>query len=52
MTLADALSRAGAEVEGLHGVTVDVVAVGDLALDDRLRALVINDTVPEAAKTS
>ena len=39
-TLAAALSRAGAEVEGLHGVTVDVVAVGDLPLDDRLRALV------------
>ena len=36
-TLAAALSRAGAEVEGLHGVTVDVVAVGDLPLDDRPR---------------
>lgn len=39
-TLAAALARAGAEVEGLHGVTVDVVAVGDLPMDDRLRALV------------
>jgi len=39
-TLAAGLARAGEEVEGLHGVSIDVVAVGDLVLDDRLRALV------------
>jgi phage shock protein PspC (stress-responsive transcriptional regulator) len=39
-TLAAALARAGEEVEGLHRATIDVVAVGDLPLDDRLRALV------------
>ena len=38
-TLAAALARAGEEVEGLHGVTIDVVAVGDLPMDDRLQAL-------------
>jgi signal transduction histidine kinase/phage shock protein PspC (stress-responsive transcriptional regulator) len=53
-TLAAALSRAGAEVEGLHGVTVDVVAVGDLPLDDRLRALVAaaREAMVNAAKWS
>jgi hypothetical protein len=53
-TLAGALSRAGAEVEGLHGVTVDVVAVGDLPLDDRLRALVAaaREAMVNAAKWS
>jgi len=39
-TLAAALTRVGEEVEGLHGTSIDVVAVGDLPLDDRLRALV------------
>ncbi|MCA1692802.1 MAG: PspC domain-containing protein [Actinobacteria bacterium] len=39
-TLASALQRAGEEVEGMHGVSIDTVAVGDLPLDDRLRALV------------
>jgi signal transduction histidine kinase/phage shock protein PspC (stress-responsive transcriptional regulator) len=53
-TLAAALSRAGDEVEGLHGVTVDVVAVGDLPLDDRLRALVAaaREAMVNAAKWS
>lgn len=53
-TLAAALSRAGAEVEGLHGVTVDVVAVGDLPLDERLRALVAaaREAMVNAAKWS
>ena len=53
-TLAAALSRAGAEVEGLHGVTIDVVAVGDLPLDDRLRALVAaaREAMVNAAKWS
>ena len=53
-TLAAALARAGAEVEGLHGVSVDVVAVGDLALDDRLRALVAaaREAMVNAAKWS
>jgi signal transduction histidine kinase/phage shock protein PspC (stress-responsive transcriptional regulator) len=53
-TLAAALARAGAEVEGLHGVTVDVVAVGDLALDDRLHALVAaaREAMVNAAKWS
>lgn len=53
-TLGAALSRAGAEVEGLHGVTVDVVAVGDLPLDERLRALVAaaREAMVNAAKWS
>jgi signal transduction histidine kinase/phage shock protein PspC (stress-responsive transcriptional regulator) len=53
-TLAAALSRAGAEVEGVHAVSVDVVAVGDLPLDDRLRALVAaaREAMVNAAKWS
>ncbi|MDQ4090999.1 MAG: PspC domain-containing protein [Actinomycetota bacterium] len=53
-TLAAALARAGAEVEGLHGVSVDVVAVGDRPLDDRLRALVAaaREAMVNAAKWS
>ena len=53
-TLAAALTRAGAEVEGVHGVSVDVVAVGDLPLDDRLRALVAaaREAMVNAAKWS
>jgi signal transduction histidine kinase len=38
--VAAALTRAAEEVEGLHGVKLDVVAVGDCPLDDHLRALV------------
>ena len=53
-TLATALARAGEEVEGLHGATIDVVAVGDLPLDDRLRALVAaaREAMVNAAKWS
>lgn len=53
-TLAAALTRAGEEVEGLHGVTIDVVAVGDLALDERFRALVAaaREAMVNAAKWS
>ncbi len=35
-----ALERSAAEVEELHGVPVELVVVGDCALDDRLDALV------------
>jgi len=38
--LAAALERAAAEVEDLHGVQIEVVAVGDRPLDDRHAALV------------
>jgi signal transduction histidine kinase/phage shock protein PspC (stress-responsive transcriptional regulator) len=53
-TLGAALARAGEEVEGLHGVTIDVVAVGDLPLDDRLQALVAatREAMVNAAKWS
>ena len=53
-TLAAALARAGEEVEGLTGVTIDVVAVGDLPLDDRVRALVAaaREAMVNAAKWS
>jgi signal transduction histidine kinase/phage shock protein PspC (stress-responsive transcriptional regulator) len=53
-TLAAGLARVGEEVEGLHAVTVDVVAVGDLPLDDRLRALVAaaREAMVNAAKWS
>jgi signal transduction histidine kinase/phage shock protein PspC (stress-responsive transcriptional regulator) len=53
-TLAAGLARAGEEVEGLHGVSIDVVAVGDLPLDDRTRALVAaaREAMVNAAKWS
>jgi signal transduction histidine kinase/phage shock protein PspC (stress-responsive transcriptional regulator) len=53
-TLAAALTRAGEEVEGLHGVSIDVVSVGDLPLDDRVRALVAaaREAMVNAAKWS
>ena len=53
-TLASGLARAGEEVEGLHGVSIDVVAVGDLPLDDRTRALVAaaREAMVNAAKWS
>ena len=53
-TLAAALARVGEEVEGLHGVTIDVVAVGDLPLDDRAQALVAaaREAMVNAAKWS
>ena len=40
-TLRGALEAAAADVEAAHGGTVDVVCVGDLALDDRTSALVL-----------
>lgn len=39
-TLADAVRRAAAEVEDLHGVPVEVVCVGDCELDAALGAMV------------
>lgn len=38
-TLKSAISKAAAEVEDLHGVAVDVVAVGDCPVDEALEAL-------------
>jgi signal transduction histidine kinase len=40
-TLADAVDRAAAEVEELHGVRVEVVHTGDAPLDERTQALVL-----------
>jgi signal transduction histidine kinase len=40
-TLADAVDRAAAEVEELHGVRVEVVHAGDAPLDERAQALVL-----------
>jgi signal transduction histidine kinase len=40
LTFASAIEAAAAEVETDHGLPVDVVTVGDCALDDRLEALV------------
>ena len=53
-SLAVALTRAGEEVEGQHGVSIDVVAVGDLPIDDALRALVAaaREAMVNAAKWS
>jgi len=39
-TLAAEISRVAAEVEQSHGVSIDVVAVGDCSVDDRLQAMV------------
>jgi signal transduction histidine kinase len=38
-SFAAALKKAAAEVEDAHGVPVDVVTVGDTAIDDRIRAV-------------
>ncbi|MDQ3897203.1 MAG: PspC domain-containing protein [Actinomycetota bacterium] len=53
-SLAAALARAGEEVEGLHGVNIDVVAVGDLPIDERGAALVAaaREAMVNAAKWS
>lgn len=53
-TLAGAVTRVAQEVEGLHGVSVDVVSVGDCPLDDRLTALVAaaREAMVNAAKWS
>jgi len=39
-TLATDVTRVAEEVEASHGVSIDVVVVGDCPLDDRLRAMV------------
>ena len=53
-TLAAAVAREAEEVEGLHGVAVEVVAVGDCPLDDHLAALVAaaREAMVNAAKWS
>jgi signal transduction histidine kinase len=38
-TLSSALERAAAEIEDLHGATIEVVVVGDCPLDERAEAL-------------
>jgi len=40
-SLADAVDRAAAEIEELHGVRVEVVHTGDAPLDERSQALVL-----------
>jgi signal transduction histidine kinase/phage shock protein PspC (stress-responsive transcriptional regulator) len=51
-SLAGALRAAAAEVEDAHGVSVDVVAVGDCELDEPLRPIVqaTREAVTNAAK--
>jgi signal transduction histidine kinase len=51
-TLAAALERAAADVEDAHGVTVDLVTVGDCPLDEALRAalLAAREALVNAAK--
>jgi signal transduction histidine kinase/phage shock protein PspC (stress-responsive transcriptional regulator) len=51
-TVQSALERVAAEVEDAHGVAVEVVVVGDGALDDRLRAmlLAVREALVNAAK--
>jgi signal transduction histidine kinase len=53
-TLGTALSQAADEVEGRHGVTIEVVTVGDCPLDERLSALVAaaREAMVNAAKWS
>ena len=53
-TLAAAITRAAAEVEDLHGVSVDVVTVGDCRLDDEVSAVVAaaREAMVNAAKWS
>jgi signal transduction histidine kinase len=53
-TLAAALTRTAEEVEVDHGVTIDVVAVGDAPLDDRREAVVAaaREAMVNAAKWS
>ncbi|HEX6595459.1 MAG TPA: PspC domain-containing protein [Acidimicrobiales bacterium] len=53
-TLAAAVARVAEEVEGLHGVQMEVVAVGDSAMDDRLTALLAaaREAMVNAAKWS
>jgi signal transduction histidine kinase len=51
-TMQAELERTAAEVEDAHGVTVDVVVVGDCPLDDGLRALLLaaREALVNAAK--
>ncbi|MDP9416885.1 MAG: histidine kinase, partial [Actinomycetota bacterium] len=51
-TLTAALERLAADVEDAHGVSVDVVTVGDCDLDEHLRALLhaTREAVVNAAK--
>jgi signal transduction histidine kinase len=53
-SFAAALKKAAAEVEDAHGVPVDVVTVGDTALDDRIRAVLkaAREAVVNAARHS
>jgi signal transduction histidine kinase len=53
-TLSEALASLQQEVESVHGVRVEVVTVGDAALDERSRALVAaaREAVVNAAKWS
>jgi signal transduction histidine kinase/phage shock protein PspC (stress-responsive transcriptional regulator) len=53
-TLGSALERVAGEVEEEHGITVEVVAVGDAPLDDALRSLVqaAREAIVNAAKSS
>ena len=53
-TLVAALTRTSEEVEGLHGIKIEVVSVGDAPLDDRLTALVAaaREAMVNAAKWS
>jgi signal transduction histidine kinase/phage shock protein PspC (stress-responsive transcriptional regulator) len=53
-TLRSELKKAAAEVEDLHGVPVEVVAVGDAPLDDALTAVVraAREAMTNAAKHS
>jgi signal transduction histidine kinase/phage shock protein PspC (stress-responsive transcriptional regulator) len=54
VTVAGSLRRAAAEVEDTFGVPVEVVTVGDAALDERLRPLVLaaREAMVNAAKHS
>ena len=53
-TLAGAIARAAADVEALHGVSVDVVTVGDCEVDDQVAAVVAaaREAMVNAAKWS
>jgi signal transduction histidine kinase/phage shock protein PspC (stress-responsive transcriptional regulator) len=53
-TLVSELKAVAAEVEGMHGVTMEVVAVGDCPLDEHLRAMVraAREAMVNAAKWS
>ena len=52
--LRDALESTAADVEDLHGITVELVVVGDATLDDRSHALVgaAREAMVNAAKFS